>query len=128
MPGSSRLRRAEGKNAAVPWPNKFYEDADKESKRIWGALTNEDQKRAFTKLANEELTQSKKIGEVQVGQQIAVVREQEFHGANAISMKRATDFATVSRRGRGGGREDRGPHGAVREGKGHAGGGRDGSP
>jgi hypothetical protein len=92
--GLEEVRRAEGVNAAAA-ANKFYADADKKAKDIFGGLVNEEQKLAFSNWANDELRQTRKIGESHVGDQIKSADALEFNGANAGGLDRVVKSPLV---------------------------------
>lgn len=92
--GMETVRRAEGKNAAHA-AQSYYDSIDEEAKRIFGGLANEQQRRAFSAAADEELLQSHKIAEAHVGQQIEVAREQTFQATLALSVENATSNVDV---------------------------------
>jgi hypothetical protein len=92
--GLEQVRRAEGVNAAAA-ANKFYADADKKAKDIFGGLVNEEQKLAFSNWANDELRQTRKIGESHVGEQIKSADALEFNGANSGGLDRVVKSPLV---------------------------------
>lgn len=86
--GLEAVRRAEGRNAAGA-AKKYYEEADKAAKELYAGLANDEQRLLFTPQADEELTQSQKVSEAHVGQQIEFARDNEFKIANEQSLRSA---------------------------------------
>jgi hypothetical protein len=89
--GLEAIRRAEGRNAAEV-ASKFYDDADKQAKEMFGSLANDNQRRLFTVEANDELRQLQKIGERHVGDQIKSAEATEYKVAQNSSLDRVARF------------------------------------
>lgn len=90
--GLQAVKNAEGRNAAAA-ALKFYAEADKKAKDLFGGLTglSEHQKTAFSNNANAELAQSQKIGEAHVSEQIKAADVSEFNAANANGLTRSSN-------------------------------------